>query len=76
MADNVWEWTSSEPRAYPYDAADGREQIGAAGNRVLRGGAWDNNPRGARIAFRSNGKITNLLNCVGGRLVSDEQTNG
>ena len=40
MAGNVWEWTSSQPQAYPYAAGDGREDRTGEAKRVLRGGAW------------------------------------
>ena len=40
MAGNVWEWTSSQPRAYPYAAGDGRDDLAGEAKRVLRGGAW------------------------------------
>jgi formylglycine-generating enzyme required for sulfatase activity len=40
MAGNVWEWTSSRFADYPYSAADGREDRGATGRRVMRGGAF------------------------------------
>ena len=62
MAGNVWEWTISlwgenvsEPEfRYPYDPADGRENL-EAGNevlRVLRGGSFYNDRRSARCAYR------------------------
>jgi formylglycine-generating enzyme required for sulfatase activity len=52
MAGNVWEWTNSLFKGYPYDPKDGREDPNDSGSRVLRGGsflygAWD-----ARCAYR------------------------
>jgi formylglycine-generating enzyme required for sulfatase activity len=63
MAGNVWEWTSSlwgkdwdKPKyRYPYDAADGRENLDASDDvlRVLRGGSWYYDLNYARCAYRS-----------------------
>jgi formylglycine-generating enzyme required for sulfatase activity len=52
MAGNVWEWTWSLRRDYPYDAEDGREDPTAGGSRVLRGGAFLDNLWYARCAAR------------------------
>ncbi len=52
LAGNVWEWTSSENRDYPYNAQDGREDLSSDVDRVLRGGAFGNGSRLARCAFR------------------------
>jgi formylglycine-generating enzyme required for sulfatase activity len=55
MVGNVWEWTSSLYRPYPYDANDGRESQSAEGWRVLRGGSWMNDLNLARCTARLDG---------------------
>ncbi len=40
MAGSLAEWTSTLKRPYPYNAADGREAPGTAGERVTRGGDY------------------------------------
>ena len=52
MIGNVWEWTSSLLGNYPYRPEDGRESPGAAGKRVVRGGAWYYSQKLARCAAR------------------------
>ena len=54
MAGNVWEWTSSEYKDYPYQADDGREDLERTDvRRVLRGGSWNYNLFYVRSAARS-----------------------
>jgi iron(II)-dependent oxidoreductase len=61
MAGNVWEWTRSlwgkdweTMYRYPYDSADGREDLNAPNSIrwVLRGGAFCSGPGLARCAYR------------------------
>jgi len=52
LSGNVWEWTQSLYKSYPYDPLDGREDLESDGVRVLRGGAFYNEARDIRCAFR------------------------
>lgn len=54
MAGNVWEWTLSLLRSYPYEADDGREDLDLEGMRVVRGGGWNAGREGARTSFRDS----------------------
>ena len=41
MAGNLFEWTNSLYKPYPYNAADGREDSTGNGSRVIRGGRME-----------------------------------
>ena len=69
MIGNVWEWTSSLFRSYPYEACDGREDLAQPGWRVLRGGSWVNDLDIARCYIRLDGDFL-LFNNVGFRCVA------
>jgi formylglycine-generating enzyme required for sulfatase activity len=73
MAGNVWEWTSSVYEAYPYDPADGREDLEAVDGvrRVLRGGASVNLAWRVRCAIRGRDLPDFLFYDRGFRLAMD-----
>jgi formylglycine-generating enzyme required for sulfatase activity/predicted Ser/Thr protein kinase len=71
MAGNVWEWTGSLYRPYPYDAGDGREAPEAEGERAIRGGAYDEGPLLARSAWRGGVKPDLRLASIGFRVTCE-----
>ncbi len=52
MHGNVWEWTLSSYRSYPYRADDGRNDGVTRDDKVVRGGSWRDRPIRARAGFR------------------------
>jgi formylglycine-generating enzyme required for sulfatase activity len=72
MAGNVWEWTGSQYKPYPYDAKDGREEAAGDDRRTLRGGSWHYSDLvyGVRCAirYRNNPDLRNYY--VGFRVAS------
>ncbi len=70
QAGNVWNWTSSLYRDYRYKPEDGREDPQAEGERVVRGGSWDDDRRNARCAFRSGYVPGDFNFVVGFRVLS------
>jgi formylglycine-generating enzyme required for sulfatase activity len=68
MAGNVWEWTSSLFKPYPYWAGDGREWAASTENRALRGGSWSYYAGDARAACRDNLRPGDFLDYDGFRL--------
>lgn len=71
MHGNVWEWTRSACRPYPYDEHDGRNVPGADGERVVRGGSWRDRPTRARSAVRLAYRPYQCVYNVGFRVVCD-----
>ncbi len=69
LSGNVWEWTSSEYRPYPYDPADGREDPTGDTRRVLRGGSWLDLAGNARAAYRNLNSPDYRFSHVGFRVV-------
>lgn len=66
MVGNVWEWTNTLYRPYPYDPNDGRESREATGFRVLRGGSFVNDANVAHCLSRLDGDFQ-FYNNVGFR---------
>lgn len=71
MAGNVWEWTRSQFKPYPYAAGDGRENLEAKGTRVLRGGAFNYDEGDVRCASRIRFNPNARNDLIGFRLASD-----
>ncbi len=69
MAGNVWEWTSSLHKPYPYIQNDGREDQKSTESRTLRGGSRGDGRRFVRAAGRGNGEPVYAGNNLGFRLV-------
>ena len=73
MSGNVWEWVSSLFKEYPYDATDGREDAGAPGEHVLRGGAFDLSYVDLRSAFRYRLPAEGTCRGYGFRIAADPE---
>jgi formylglycine-generating enzyme required for sulfatase activity/cytochrome c553 len=69
MHGNVWEWTRSSYRPYPYKSGDGRNDAGAPGRKVVRGGSWYDRPKRCRSAFRLSYPAWRKVYNVGFRIV-------
>ncbi|HRQ24266.1 MAG TPA: SUMF1/EgtB/PvdO family nonheme iron enzyme [Anaerolineales bacterium] len=62
MAGNVWEWTHSQLRPYPYNVHDGREHEITHSVCVLRGGSFETTGRLVRCTYRHNFYIFDSFN--------------
>ncbi len=70
---NVWEWTRSLMRPYPYRDDDGRNDPTAPGQRVARGGSWYDRPKRCRSAFRLPYQPYQRVFNVGFRVVVEDE---
>jgi len=73
LTGNAAEWTGSLFKPYPYKASDGREELGAAGPRVVRGGHSSSGIRGSRCLVRTGIPAEQSLQTVGFRCARSER---
>jgi formylglycine-generating enzyme required for sulfatase activity len=71
MHGNVWEWTRSAHKTYPYKTDDGRNDMTATGEKVVRGGSWYDRPKRCRSAFRLNYPAWRKVFNIGFRVIID-----
>jgi formylglycine-generating enzyme required for sulfatase activity len=71
LSGNVWEWTSSRPKPYPYDPQDGREDMQKVSLRVVRGGSWYLNATGLQTTFRAATVPNRAASNIGFRCVRE-----
>ncbi|MBQ9813191.1 MAG: SUMF1/EgtB/PvdO family nonheme iron enzyme [Thermoguttaceae bacterium] len=72
MIGNVAEWTRSDYKAYPYDGADGRNDLDAKARKVARGASWADRPKIAGSAFRQAYLPWQKVHNVGVRLIIED----
>ena len=72
MHGNIWEWTRSAYMEYPYDESDGRNDIDEVGERVVRGGSWNDRPKRCRSAFRLSYPRWQQVYNVGFRVIMED----
>ncbi|MBM4430297.1 MAG: TIR domain-containing protein [Chloroflexi bacterium] len=70
MVGNVWEWCSTLYLDYPYQSDDGREDLEADGDRVLRGGSYSNSQYSARCAYRVRDRADARISRIGFRVAA------
>ena len=73
MAGNVWEWTSTVYKPYPYRAEDGREREAPdlQEARVVRGGSFNVGPKDLRVSVRYSGPPDVRAGLLGFRCARD-----
>ncbi len=70
MHGNVWEWTASSMKPYPYSDVDGRNNPAFSEKRVVRGGSFYDRPYRATSSYRLAYEPWQRVFNVGFRVVS------
>jgi len=76
MHGNAAEWTLSTYRPYPYNDADGRNQIDKLPDdvrKVVRGGSWYTRPKNARSSWRLDFYSFHRMYDVGFRVICTDE---
>jgi formylglycine-generating enzyme required for sulfatase activity/cellulose biosynthesis protein BcsQ len=75
LVGNVWEWTRSIYKNYPYDPNDGREKLINSGDRVIRGGSFRSSCQEVRCSARLKMSLGYRADDLGFRLIiCDDKT--
>jgi formylglycine-generating enzyme required for sulfatase activity len=72
MHGNVWEWTRSDYKPYPYNAADGRNNLNLETEKVVRGGSWYARPKRSTSSYRLPYRTYQKVFDVGFRVIIEE----
>ena len=72
MHGNVWEWTRSNYKPYPYIDDDGRNDMNNHDKKVARGGSWYDRPYRATSSFRLPYRPYQKVFNVGFRVVFED----
>jgi formylglycine-generating enzyme required for sulfatase activity len=72
MHGNVWEWTRSDYRTYPYSDSDGRNGEDPAVRKALRGGSWKDRPHRCTSSYRLGFPTWQRVFNVGFRVIVEE----
>lgn len=71
MHGNVWEWTRSAHRPYPYRDDDGRNETAENDCCVVRGGSWYDRPERCRSGYRLSYPAWQKVYNVGFRVIAE-----
>jgi formylglycine-generating enzyme required for sulfatase activity len=70
MTGNVWEWVSDwyDQNYYKHSLKENPQGPGSGPHKVLRGGSWNDDPRGERASHRARSAPTDQADLMGFRL--------